>query len=330
MTTDPPQPRGPSIERAVRIYRRLLVIYPREFRSEYGDDLVQGFRDLLVFSKPRRGLWWSTARDLFSSAAKERGSMLSPDQPPNLGVVFAVLVAVAGLFLLGPGPFLPLIFIPPIVLIGLPIFGLTRFHRAWLIRRSTGAAVAKQIAVGVASFVPAAAILLVYRGEAGYWVFVAVALTLIVGSALGIIWSLITLASPRDPDTPRRWTRPALILIPSVAILALIIGASLNSYWNSLGPPGDHSVENASADTRALWVAAGAGNVDEVSRLTSETCADPWVKFPIGNGKHNAKGLAETRQFEVSGIQDRPLEKIASILGDYMDDWHTRCVNTQD
>jgi hypothetical protein len=92
-----------------------------------------------------------------------------------------------------------------------------------------------------------------------------------------------------------------------------------------IGPPGDHSVENASADTRSLWEAANAGEVDEVLRITTGTCADPWVKFPAGNGRHNAKGQAETRELDLPDAQEPPFQQIADILGDYMDDWHDRC-----
>jgi hypothetical protein len=169
-------------------------------------------------------------------------------------------------------------------------------------------------------------ILALFGDDAGYWIFVAVGLALIVASALGIVWAGITLVSNRDGGLGgRRWIRPALVLVPSVALLGIIIGGSYNSYRQSLGPPGDHSVENASADTRSLWVAANAGDVDEVLRITTDTCADPWVKFPVGNGRHNAKGQAETRELELPDAQEPPFRQIADILGDYMDDWHDRC-----
>ena len=119
--------------------------------------------------------------------------------------------------------------------------------------------------------------------------------------------------------------RVSVAKVPSVAVLGIIIAASYNSYRQSLGPPGDHSVENASADTRSLWGAANAGDVDEVLRITTDTCADPWVKFPVGNGRHNAKGQAETRELELPDAQEPPFRQIADILGDYMDDWHDRC-----
>jgi hypothetical protein len=276
----------------------------------------------MVFSTDGRGVWWRTTRDLISSAAKERGSMFSGDRKPSIGVVFVLLTVVVASLVAGPGLFLPLIFLPTLVLIGLPIHGIARFRRAWLVRRTTGAAVAGQIGLGLASFVPAAAILALFGEDAGYLIFVAVGLALIVGSAMGIIWAVVTLiTSGRDLPADRRWVRPTLVLVPCLAILGFIIGASYNSYRQSLGPPGDHSVQNASADTRALWEAANAGNLDEVIRVSTETCADPWVKFD----GHNAKGEAETRELELPDELEPPFREISDILGDYMDVWYDRC-----
>lgn len=329
MTTTRPNHAGHSADRHERIYRRLLIAYPRDFRDEYGEDLAQSFRDLLMLSTDGRGVWWRTVRDLISSAAKERSSMFSGERKPSIAAAFLLATVIIAAFTVGPGPLLQLILVPTLVLIGLPLYGITRFRRAWLIRRTTGGAIGSQIALGLASFVPATVILALVGEDAGYLIFVAVGLALIVGSALGIIWALITVISS-DADRPegRQWRRPALVLIPCIAILGVIIGASYNSYRQSLGPPGDHSVDNASANTRALWEAANAGDVDQVVLLTTQTCADPWVKFPHGNGRHNAKGQAETRELELPDEQEPPYRQISGILGDYMDDWHHRCTTS--
>jgi len=323
--TTPTQP-DRRLERHERIYRRLLIAYPRSFRDEYGDDLVQSFRDLMMYSANGTGTWWRTVRDLITSAPRERASMFSRGGRPPMVVWFVVACVITAVFIVGPGPFLPLIVVPSLVLIALPIYGVTRFRQAWLVRRTTGGAISAQIALGVASFVPPAVALALLGDDAAYWIFVAAGLGLIVASAFGILWAGITLVSNRrGGPSGRRWIRPTLVLIPSVAVLGFIIGASYNSYRQSLGPPGDHSVGNASADTRALWEAAGAGDVDEVLRITADTCADPWVKFPVGNGRHNAKGQAETRELDLPDAQEPPFRRIADILGGYMDDWHDRC-----
>jgi len=315
-------------ERSVARYRRLLVLYPKAFREEFGEDLEQAYRDMLVFSADQRGLWSRITTDLVGSAARERARSLKPGGPA-LAAVLLVTLAVLGAVLIGgtPGIIPGFLLLPAVVLVGLPIFGLTRFARAWAIRRATGGSIAGQLALGVACFVPAAVLLAVFGGEAGYFVFLAVSVSLILTASCGILWAGYRLLRP-ESGQHRPWLRTSLVLIPSVAVLAFIIGASLNSYINSLGPPGDHSVENASADTQALWQAAFDGDLSEVERLTVETCADPWVKFPIGNGRHNAKGMAETRGMTTDVVA--PFGAIADILGHYQNDWYDRCGRTDE
>lgn len=322
-----PQPAQDSLGRSAGLYKMLLVAYPRDFRREYGEDMVQSFRDLMIMSSDGRGVWWRTTRDLLGSAARERGSALVGGPRPSFGRLAVIAAVVLAFLIFGAGPGVPLFLVPVLVLVALPIYGIGRFRKAWLVRRTTGGAIATQILLGIASFVPAAVILLLLGEDTGYFVFVGVGLSLIIGAALGVIWAAAALFSSirGSGGERRRWVRPVLILVPSLAILGFIIGASYNSYRNSLGPPGDHSVENASADTRSLWEAANEGDVAAVVRLTSDTCADPWVKFPYGNGRHNAKGQAETRELELPDDREPPFRQISGILGDYMDDWYDRC-----
>ncbi|UFP95675.1 ABC transporter permease [Gloeobacter morelensis] len=60
-----------------RLYRWLLLLYPAEFRAEYGEELVQVFLDNLHEERQadgRRGvlrLWWETMTDLSSTAFAE-------------------------------------------------------------------------------------------------------------------------------------------------------------------------------------------------------------------------------------------------------------------
>ena len=49
------------------------------------------------------------------------------------------------------------------------------------------------------------------------------------------------------------------------------------------------------------------------------------MKFPYGNGRHNAKGQAETRELDLPDELKPPFREIAGILGDYMDVWDDRC-----
>lgn len=318
-------PVDPSVtERRVGRYRRLLVLYPRAFRAEFGDDLVQSYHDLLVHCADRRGVGWRTARDLITSAARERGRSLRGGHWPSIASVLGLAALVLVVVVVGsPGVLL----LPAVVLVGLPIYGLTCFARAWTIRRAATGGIARPVLAGVASFVPAAGAMAHLGRDAGYFVFLAVSASLIVAAAAGAVWAAYRLGRP-VADRPRPRLRPLLVLVPSVAVLGFIVGASVNSYRNSLGPPGDHSVGNASADTRALWQAAHDGDLDEATRLTTETCADPWVKFPVGGGRHNAKGMAETQGW--SGDGAAPFGEIADLLGDYQDDWYERCGRADD
>jgi hypothetical protein len=87
------QPEGRA-SRQQAVYRALLVLYPRSFRKEYGDDMVQAFGDLARDGGRRRGALWTRAfRDLLVSAPSvrwEEGIMRS-----SWLVVGGVLAAVA-------------------------------------------------------------------------------------------------------------------------------------------------------------------------------------------------------------------------------------------
>lgn len=303
-----------DVERSVQRYRRLLVLYPSSLREEFGEDMAQSYRDLVLFSTDGRGVWWRTTRDLVVSAARERAAMFSKERRPSYRLIIAIAVITAAVILIGGMP-LPLL--PAVTLVALPLYGFSRFWCAWTVRRTTGGTITRQLVLGVVSMAPAAVFLAVFP-DAGYWVFMAVSGTLIVSAALGIIWAVVTLIRRPQPGAGRRWITPVLIIIPSVAVLTFIIGASLNSYLRTIGPAGDHSVQNASADTRELWVAAGAGELTEVTRITDTTCADPWVRFTAdehGN-QENARGHA---------IVKGPHKSVERILDDYMGDWYERC-----
>jgi hypothetical protein len=50
------------------------------------------------------------------------------------------------------------------------------------------------------------------------------------------------------------------------------------------------------------------------------------VKFPVGDGRRNAKGFAEQRS--LSGVAG-PYGEIADVLGDYMDTWYDDCARSK-
>jgi len=67
-----------SLARSQRIYRSLLLVYPRAFRQVYGADMVQVFGDRLREERATRGsrasvaVWCRTVLDLFKSAPLQR------------------------------------------------------------------------------------------------------------------------------------------------------------------------------------------------------------------------------------------------------------------
>jgi hypothetical protein len=88
-----------------RIYRRLLVAYPKQFRDAYGPHMAQVFRDLYR-EELRRGrtaglvrLWVRTGLDLASTVVAERRSSHPNDREIAVnerrlaGVGFALLLA---------------------------------------------------------------------------------------------------------------------------------------------------------------------------------------------------------------------------------------------
>lgn len=309
-------------DRRTSRYRRLLVLYPKAFRDEFGDDLVQAHRDLVLASTDGRGSWWRITRDLLSSAARERAASLRPGGHPPVAALVGLAALVLVLVVIGsPG----IVALPVLMFVVLPIFGVTRIARAWTTRRATAGRALRPLVTGVAALVTAGVAVALLGDDAGYWVFLALAATLITAAAAGTCWAGYRLVRPTGRRRGIR-LRAALVLVPSVAVLGFVFGASVNSYRNSLGPPGDHSATNASSDTRDLWHAAYDGDLDEVRRLTTETCADPWVKLPIAGGRHNAKGMAETRGRQISDVA--PFGEIADHLGDYQDDWYDRCGRT--
>ena len=90
-----------------RIYRALLVVYPREFRREYGAQMRQVFGDLCREERRRKQriglvwLWLRTVLDLGRSALAQRigaldrpnGKEVGVNERKLAGIVFALLLA---------------------------------------------------------------------------------------------------------------------------------------------------------------------------------------------------------------------------------------------
>lgn len=95
------------------IYTRLLILYPRRFRHEYGREMALVFRDQYRQSVRRSDegalvtLWLSTLGDLLTTAPAERmkeGIAMSKTMWVQLSGLFAILGGLLGLYLLTFGP----------------------------------------------------------------------------------------------------------------------------------------------------------------------------------------------------------------------------------
>ena len=135
-----------------RLYRRLLDLYPAEFRSDYADEMARLFSDQLLDARATRGnwavaeLWLTTTVDLIATAPgihiRKEGHVTQPVDMPPTGTLSSpgpivsqgprVLIGLVPLWILlyfiiaAPGFVEPLFTAPPAVLgapAGLVILG---------------------------------------------------------------------------------------------------------------------------------------------------------------------------------------------------------------
>src|SRR5262245_15498055 len=75
----------PRPSRAERIFRRLLRLFPADFRGDYGEDMAATFRDQRHDVLGRAGaagaarLWWDTVRGVLTTAPREHFDLLRGD-----------------------------------------------------------------------------------------------------------------------------------------------------------------------------------------------------------------------------------------------------------
>src|SRR5437764_10491135 len=74
-----------SMSRADRIFRRLLRLFPADFRGDFGDDMAATFSDQRRDALERGGamaalrLWWDTIRGILTTAPREHIDLLRGD-----------------------------------------------------------------------------------------------------------------------------------------------------------------------------------------------------------------------------------------------------------
>ncbi len=95
-----------NTQRSIAVYRKLTRLYPRSFRTEYGDDLVATFSQQLRDQRAAL-VWLSTIRDLVVSIPSQQVEARMDRPAPQTVAVIATVATVAALVLAvvaGTGP----------------------------------------------------------------------------------------------------------------------------------------------------------------------------------------------------------------------------------
>jgi hypothetical protein len=104
---------------AVRVYRSLLLLYPRDFRDRYTDDLVQTLTDLSAELGPRRA-WRRVALDLVVTVPRYRLETLMNDKRSSTLLTVAITVmAVAGITSMFVGLYPGVVLVPLAVVVAI-------------------------------------------------------------------------------------------------------------------------------------------------------------------------------------------------------------------
>lgn len=96
----------------IRVYRSLLVLYPRDFRDRYSDDLVQTLIDLSAELGPRRA-WRRVTLDLVVTVPRYRMETLMKEEHSSKVLIVATIgMACAGIISLFIGLTLGVLLVP--------------------------------------------------------------------------------------------------------------------------------------------------------------------------------------------------------------------------
>jgi hypothetical protein len=104
---------------AVRVYRSLLLLYPRDFRDRYTDDLVQTLTDLSGELGPRRA-FRRVALDLVVTVPRYRlETLMSDKRSATLLTVAITVMAVAGITSVFVGLYPGVVLVPLAVVVAI-------------------------------------------------------------------------------------------------------------------------------------------------------------------------------------------------------------------
>src|SRR5687768_9095384 len=104
---------------AVRVYRSLLMLYPRDFRDRYTDDLVQTLTDLSRELGPRRA-WRRVTLDLIVTVPRYRlETLMKAERSSTVLTVAIVIMAVAGITSVFVGLFPGVVLVPLAGVVGI-------------------------------------------------------------------------------------------------------------------------------------------------------------------------------------------------------------------
>ncbi|MEO8693297.1 MAG: hypothetical protein ABI658_07250 [Acidimicrobiales bacterium] len=98
---------------AVRMYRALTRLYPRDFRARYRDDLVQHFADL-VDDHGVRVAWTRTAIDLIVTVPRYRLEVIMNERHGTVTLAVAITLLAGGGLLSVPAGIYPGIVLLPL------------------------------------------------------------------------------------------------------------------------------------------------------------------------------------------------------------------------
>lgn len=144
-----------SLARHRRVFRTLLLVYPRAFRQLYGADMVQVFGDRLAETRRRRkrtsGLWIRTFIDLVKTAPVQRLEVpMSREAAYVVMFVLALVTLVTGMALGLPVP-VALIALAVLVSTGIVLLATGAFGK----ERARNAAPGGRVGLGQWWLVPA-------------------------------------------------------------------------------------------------------------------------------------------------------------------------------